>query len=74
MRLPKYEPRLAGSRTARGHVSAYFKRYLLHPVTQILSDKICEASRVVLNKVNKRVNVEVLTVRRAGGQLELFSN
>lgn len=61
MRLPKYEPPL-DSKSTTGHVSAYFKRYLLHPVTQLLSDKICEASRVVLAKVNKRVNVEALTV------------
>lgn len=62
MRLPKYEEAAGSSKTAGGHVSAYFKRYLLHPVTQLLSEKICEASRVVLNKVNKRVNVEALTV------------
>lgn len=62
MRLPKYEEAEDSRKTAGGHVSAYFKRYLLHPVTQLLSEKICEASRVVLNKVNKRVNVEALTV------------
>lgn len=68
MRLPKFEPPPppnSGGLFARAHVSTYFKRYLLHPATQILSEKICEASRVVLNKVNKRVNVEVLTVTNA---------
>lgn len=64
MRLPKYEPPTAGQNsTAREHVSAYFKRYLLHPVTHILSEKFYDASRVVLNTVNKRVNVDTLTVK-----------
>lgn len=34
----------------------------MRPVTRILSEKFCEASRVVLEKVNKRVNVDLLSV------------
>lgn len=57
MRLPKY---VDDSKPFTA--VPYFKRYLLRPVTQMLSEKICSASRIVLERVNRRVNVEVLTV------------
>lgn len=61
MRLPKYEPPWNSNLRGR-HVSAYFKRYLLQPVTELVSQRIYDASKVVLNQVNKRVNVEGIAV------------